>query len=161
MAEISGPAEARVRLCRRLAGCRRLLLVCGPGFYPAPRVATRGAEIVAEMARYYRDLLLLDEETGQALWLAGVERREGDAASLSASFLRGGADLCLAVGARLETTEAAGAWAAAWRAGAWLVEIGPPTELDALARECLRGDPELLLDDLWESFLQGRREQNH
>lgn len=152
---MNGPDEAITRLCRRLTLCRRLLLVCGPGFYPAPRVATRGAEIVAEMARYYRDLLMLDEESGQALWLAGLERREGDAASLSASFLRGGADLCLAVGARLETTEAAGAWAAAWRAGAWLVEIGPPTELAALAREGLRGDAEKSLDGLWECFLSG------
>jgi hypothetical protein len=154
MAAVSGE-DGLARLARRLGRCRRLLVVCGPGCYPAPRPLARGAEVLGEMARYFHGILLLDEECGQALLVDGDGAREGDAASLGARFLRGGADLGLAAGARLESPEAAGAWAAAWRGGTWLAELGPPSELAALAREALRGDVDELLDRLWERFLSG------
>lgn len=146
----------RARLARRLAKARRVLVVCGPGLFPWPRPERRGAEVLWEMARFYAEILLLDEESGQAAWEGRAGRVEGDAASLGARFLAGGADLCLVAGAPCATPEAAGAVVAAWRAGVWLAEAGEaPGELAPLVHAACRGWPDAVLDEVWEAVLRG------
>jgi len=132
------------------------MVLHGPGLHPWPYALGRGAEVLGEMARHFQEMLLLDEECGQAAWMGRQGLRQGDAASVVAAFLTGGVDLCLLVDSPCSSAEAAGAVAAAWRCGAWIQRVGDaPCELEALVKASVPGDATDVLDDLWESFTGG------
>jgi len=118
----------RDALLRRLGHARRLMVLHGPGLHPWPYALGRGAEVLGEMARHFQEMLLLDEECGQAAWMGRQGLRQGDAASV----------------------------VAAWRCGAWIQRVGDaPCELEALVKASVPGDATDVLDDLWESFTGG------
>jgi hypothetical protein len=147
------------RLCARLERCRRLLVVAGAEVLHG-QGGPRAAIILREMERFFEAFLVVSEGQGGLLDEAGLEavHREEECAPGSplALFLQVAPPVCLVLGAQCSGAASALAVATVWRAGGWIVELGrTPSELGALAREIHRGDPEELLDELWESFLTG------
>lgn len=143
-------------LLRRLSRARRVMVLHGAGWHPWPQPRTRGSELLGEMARHFQNILLVDEDEGQAAWAGQHGLRHGDAGSLVKDFMLGGMDLCLVVEAPCHAPECAAALALAWRANAWIQRVGgAPCELEALVKATLPGEAELLLEELWERFTGG------